>query len=94
MGLLSEEGIESALHDLDVEWGVIAGSTFTRVYNFKSFKGALSFTNKVGELAEQLNHHPQILLEWGKVEIKITTHSEGGITDKDFELARKIDKIK
>jgi len=94
MGLLSEDGIESSLSKLHMQWGVMAGTTLTRVYKFKNFKDALEFTDKVGALAESLNHHPQILLEWGKVEIQISTHSEGGLTDKDFELAGKIDKLK
>ncbi len=94
MGLLSESGIESALKKLHVEWGVIAGTTLTRVYEFEDFKSALRFTDKVGAIAEQMNHHPQIMLEWGKVELHISTHSEGGLTDKDFSLADKIDKLK
>jgi len=94
MGLLNESGIEQELNKLHIEWGVIAGTTLTRVFKFKDFKHALIFTNKVGELAEELHHHPLIILEWGKVEVQISTHDEGGVTDKDFLLAGKIDKIK
>ena len=94
MGLLSQQGIDTALKDLDVEWGVVAGTTLTRVFNFRNFRDALSFTDKIGKLAEEKNHHPQIILEWGKVELHITTHSEGGITDKDIDLAAQIDKLK
>lgn len=94
MGLLNEDGIELELNKLDIEWGVIAGTTLTRVYKFKDFARALAFTNKIGAVAEKMGHHPEICLEWGKVEVRITTHSEGGITDKDFQLADKIDSIK
>jgi 4a-hydroxytetrahydrobiopterin dehydratase len=94
MGLLSNDGIDVELKNLNMQWGVIAGSELVRVFEFKNFKQALAFTNKVGDLAEVENHHPRIELEWGKVVVSITTHSEGGLTDKDFSLASKIDKIK
>lgn len=93
MGLLSEEGIEANLNKLKVEWGVLAGANLTRVFKFKNFRSALAFANKVGELAEQMEHHPKLILEWGKVEVEITTHGQGGLTEKDFELAAKIDKL-
>ncbi len=93
MGLLTEEAIEKELQDLDVEWGVIAGTTLTRVFKFDDFKSALEFTNKVGELADKNSHHPDINLSWGKVELHISTHSEGGLTEADFNLAAGIDKL-
>ena len=63
-------------------------------FNFPDFKEALDFVNKVGELAEAANHHPDINLTWGKVHISLTTHDEGGVTDKDKQLAEKIDELK
>ena len=65
-----------------------------RTFTFKDFKEALVFTNKVGEIAERLNHHPVITLTWGKVTIVTTTHDAGNkVTDKDIELTREIDKL-
>lgn len=63
-------------------------------FEFKNFSEALDFINKVGELAEQANHHPDIFLyDYKKVRLTLTTHSEGGVTQKDRELARQIDKL-
>jgi 4a-hydroxytetrahydrobiopterin dehydratase len=93
MVLLNEDAIEQELKALNIEWGVIGGATLTRVFKFDDFKQALDFTNQVGKLAEEMNHHPEINLAWGKVEIQISTHSEGGITENDFLLAAKIDSL-
>lgn len=63
-------------------------------FKFKDFADALVFVNKVGDLAEKSNHHPDISFTWGIVKIWLTTHSKGGITDNDHKLALDIDKIK
>ena len=63
-------------------------------YSFNSFKEALNFVNKIGEIAERINHHPDILISYNKVRLTLTTHSERTLTLKDFELAEEIDKIK
>ena len=65
----------------------------TKEFNFNDFKSALDFVNKIGEVAEHKNHHPDIELGWGKVKVTLTTHSEGKVTQKDHDLAQKIDKI-
>ena len=88
--LLSAEQVESELKKLDVAWSAVGDSTLSRVYEFDDFKSALEFVNKVGAKAEKLNHHPEIELSWGKVVVNTTTHSEGGLTKKDFELAASI----
>lgn len=62
-------------------------------FNFKNFKQALDFTNKIGQIAEEMDHHPDIKLSYGRVEVSLTTHSEGKITQKDHNLASKIDTI-
>lgn len=63
-------------------------------YQLKDFQSALNFVNKVGAEAEAMNHHPDILMHsWNKVKISVSTHSEGGITEKDFSLAKKIEEI-
>lgn len=62
-----------------------------RVYRFKDFKEALAFVNKVGAIAEEESHHPDIRLGWGKVELSLSTHSIGGLSENDFIVAAKID---
>ncbi len=62
-------------------------------FKFKNFTSALAFVNKVGAVAEAEQHHPDIGLGWGYVEIRLTTHSAGGLTRNDFILAAKIDGI-
>jgi len=64
-----------------------------REFKFKDFKTALEFTNKVGAIAEQEDHHPDIELSWGKVGITLSTHAIGGLSGNDFILAAKIDTI-
>ncbi|HXK32984.1 MAG TPA: 4a-hydroxytetrahydrobiopterin dehydratase [Dehalococcoidia bacterium] len=60
-------------------------------YRFADFKQAMAFVNRVAELAEQANHHPDIEIKYNRVELSLSTHSEGGLTDKDFALAEQID---
>ncbi len=65
-----------------------------RDFNFKDFKSALEFVNKVAKLAQKAGHHPNILIHnYNKVRITLTTHSENKITEKDRSLAREIDKL-
>lgn len=63
-------------------------------FTFEDFATALDFVNKVGQLAETANHHPDIELSWGRVKVMLTTHSEGKVTDKDHQLAKQIDELK
>ena len=62
-------------------------------FKFDDFKSALSFVDKIGALAEQKNHHPDIELGWGRVKVLLFTHSEHKITEKDKSLAKEIDQI-
>jgi len=66
----------------------------TRNFEFPDFKSALDFVNKVGNLAEQQGHHPDILLKWGQAGITTWTHKIDGLTESDFILAAKIDQLK
>lgn len=75
------------------DWEVIREHHLERTFPFDDFRQALSFTNRVGELAEQQGHHPDIYLSWGKVGIKIWTHKVDGLTESDFVLAAKIDRL-
>jgi 4a-hydroxytetrahydrobiopterin dehydratase len=69
------------------------GSALTRTFQFKDFPAALRFVNAVGRKAEKEWHHPDIDIRWNKVTLALTTHDAGGLTKKDFELARKFDRI-
>lgn len=64
-----------------------------RGFAFKDFKEAMSFVNKVAELAAAANHHPNIIINYNKVRLELSTHAAGGITEKDFDLAKKIDHL-
>jgi 4a-hydroxytetrahydrobiopterin dehydratase len=65
----------------------------TRTYTFPNFREALDFVNKVGELAEEQGHHPDILLAWGKAEVTLWTHKIDGLTESDFIMAAKIENL-
>ena len=64
-----------------------------RTFQFKDFPAAIKFVNSVAELAEQAWHHPDIDIRWNKVTLTLTTHDAGGLTEKDFDLARKFDAL-
>lgn len=76
------------------EWKVVKGHHLMREFKFPNFRAALDFTNRVGDLAEREGHHPDIYLAWGKVEIKLWTHKIDGLTESDFILAAKIDRMR
>jgi 4a-hydroxytetrahydrobiopterin dehydratase len=75
------------------EWGVVNEHHLQKSYKFKDFGETLAFVNRVGELAEQQGHHPDICFGWGKADITIWTHKIDGLTESDFVLAAKIDKL-
>jgi 4a-hydroxytetrahydrobiopterin dehydratase len=74
-------------------WEVELEHHLKKNYGFSNFAEALKFVNRVGELAEEQGHHPDICFGWGKVEITIWTHKIDGLTESDFILAAKIDKL-
>jgi len=88
---LSQKEIQDHLAELK-GWEIIETKLKKR-FTFKNFSESLAFVNKVGEIAEKMDHHPDILFGWGYAEFFITTHSEGGLTDLDFALAKEIDSI-
>jgi len=91
MAALSTADIQEKLKGMP-EWS-LAGNAIHKKYIFKSFLPAIAFVNKIAEAAEQANHHPDITINYSQVSISLSTHSEGGITQKDFQLAGAIDKI-
>jgi 4a-hydroxytetrahydrobiopterin dehydratase len=90
--LLSSSEIDIKLKKLD-NWKV-ENKSIVREYILKDFKSALEFVNKVGHAAEEMDHHPDILIHsWNKVKFTISTHIAGGLTEKDFKLAGKIETL-
>ena len=67
------------------------GALIVRTYKFKDFVAAMKFVNAIARLAEKAWHHPDIDIRWNKVTLALTTHDQGGLTTKDFALARKFD---
>ncbi|MBA2429925.1 MAG: 4a-hydroxytetrahydrobiopterin dehydratase [Thermoleophilaceae bacterium] len=91
MALLSDEEIESRLGALP-GWERKA-KALRRNFRFDDFVGSVDFVNRVVPVAEEMNHHPDVAISWNEVAVAITTHSQGGITDSDFALAREIDGV-
>jgi 4a-hydroxytetrahydrobiopterin dehydratase len=88
--ILSDQEISSALETLEWER---EGSEIVKVVTLKDFSAALAWVNEVGALAEARNHHPDIAISWNKVTLRLSTHSEGGLTKADLELAGAIDAL-
>ena len=76
--------------ELGSGWRVVDEHHLEKDYKFKNFSEALSFTNKVGQLAESVNHHPDIFLAWGRLKLTLWTHSIGGLSESDFIFAAKV----
>jgi 4a-hydroxytetrahydrobiopterin dehydratase len=83
---------ERLRRELGEGWNIQEKHHLEKEYKFKDFVSALEFTNKIGAVAEQMGHHPDIFLTWGKVGVKIFTHKVNGLTENDFVLAAKIEK--
>jgi 4a-hydroxytetrahydrobiopterin dehydratase len=84
------------IHNQLPEWGqwkVVNEHHITREFQFPDFQKALDFVNRVGDLAEEQGHHPDIFLAWGKVGITLWTHKIDGLTESDFIMAAKIDRL-
>jgi 4a-hydroxytetrahydrobiopterin dehydratase len=75
------------------EWKVVREHHVARTFPFPDFKKALRFANKIGALAEEEGHHPDLCVSWGKLGVQIFTHKVGGLTESDFILAAKIDRL-
>ena len=91
---LAGEALEKLKNQLGGEWNVVDGHHLERQFKFDNFKQALEFTNKVGELAERVGHHPDIHLGWGKVKLTVWTHKIGGLSEADFVFAAKVNQLK
>lgn len=91
MKLLTDSEITKALSGLN-KWN-LAGKEIRKTFEHHDFVHAMGFVNSVALLAEKANHHPDIDVRWNKVTLTLSTHSAGGLTEKDFALASQIDKL-
>ena len=90
---LKGKALEKLLKAVGNDWQVVAEHHLEKEYKFSDFREALDFTNRVGEMAEHQNHHPDIYLAWGKVKVTIWTHKIDGLTESDFVFAAKTDQL-
>jgi 4a-hydroxytetrahydrobiopterin dehydratase len=91
MARLSDEEIDERLSGLD-GWER-DGDAIRRQFELDDFKGSVDFVNRLTPEAEEMNHHPDLEISWNKVTVSITTHSEGGLTENDFDLAGRISRL-
>ncbi len=91
MAKLTGDALQKRINALNTGWRVVNDQRLEKEYDFDDFAGALAFVNAVGTEAESANHHPDVYLSWGKVKLTIWTHSEGGLTGSDFDLAAAAD---
>jgi len=89
--LLSDDEIQEKLSKLD-QWE-LRDNSITRTFKFDDFIQSMQFVNKLVNPAENLNHHPDIQISYNEVTLTLTTHSEGGLTENDFQLAGQIDGL-
>jgi 4a-hydroxytetrahydrobiopterin dehydratase len=90
------EELQRMLGQLD-GWELVEGAGGNRIekeYRFPDFRQALDFVNRLGEVAEEEGHHPDVYLTWGKVRVALSTHSIGGLSENDFILAAKVDRLR
>ena len=91
MARLNDQEIEERLSGLD-GWER-SGEAIAKGFDNGDFKGSVEFVNRLMPEAEDMNHHPDLEISWKDVTVTITSHSEGGLTENDFELARRIDAL-
>jgi 4a-hydroxytetrahydrobiopterin dehydratase len=90
---LRGEELERLRAQLHPDWRVVDEHHLERTFRFPDFRQALDFTSRVGELAEEQDHHPDLHLAWGKVVVQIWTHKIDGLTESDFVFAAKTDRL-
>jgi 4a-hydroxytetrahydrobiopterin dehydratase len=86
-------GLDDLFARLGNDWRVVEVHHLEKEFRFKDFREALEFTNRVGDLAEEQGHHPDIYLAWGKVRLTVWTHKIDGLTESDFVFAAKSDRV-
>ncbi len=90
---LSDAEIKNYLAQLKTDWEVVEAKKIKKQFKFKNFKEAMHFINKVAELAESENHHPDMHIYYNRVIIELWTHAAGGLSENDFILAAKVELI-
>ena len=91
MALLDEDGIRTRLDELE-DWER-SGEAIRKQFKLDDFVGSVDFVNQLVDPAEEMNHHPDLEISWNRVTVTLSTHSQGGLTEADFELARRIDAL-
>jgi 4a-hydroxytetrahydrobiopterin dehydratase len=91
MAVLSDDEITARLAELD-GWQR-DGDAIKRQLKFEDFQASVDFVNRITPVAEDMGHHPDICISWNTVDLSLSTHSEGGITESDFQLARQVDEL-
>jgi 4a-hydroxytetrahydrobiopterin dehydratase len=92
MSVLSDEDVQARLGELGEGWEKY-GNSLRREFKFGDFTGAVDFVNRLTPIANEMNHHPDVFISWGLARVSLISHSEHGITEKDFELAKKLDEL-
>jgi 4a-hydroxytetrahydrobiopterin dehydratase len=93
-GKLKETQIKTLKQQLRGKWKLTGGRQLENSFDFPDFKKALAFVNRVGKIAEEQGHHPDIFLTYGNVRLQLSTHHAGGLTENDFILAAKVNALK
>jgi 4a-hydroxytetrahydrobiopterin dehydratase len=91
MAALTDEDVQAKLSGVD-GWER-SGDAIEKQFQFEDFSGSVDFVNQLTPVANAMNHHPDLAISWNKVTVTLSTHSEGGLTDADFELAGKLDSL-
>lgn len=90
---LEGEELADLLDELPAGWEVVEGHHLAKTFEFDDFASALDFVNEVGELAEEQGHHPDLHLSWGEVGVEVWTHAIDGLSENDFILAARIERL-
>ncbi|HEX6461163.1 MAG TPA: 4a-hydroxytetrahydrobiopterin dehydratase [Thermoleophilaceae bacterium] len=90
MAALGEDEVKARLSGLD-GWEQ-KGDAIEKQFQFEDFSGSVDFVNRITPVANEMNHHPDLAISWNTVTVTLSTHSEGGLTENDFELAQRIDR--
>lgn len=91
MAALGDDEVKAKLSSLEGWDG--KGDAIEKQFQFEDFTGSVEFVNRITPVANEMNHHPDLAISWNTVTVTLSTHSEGGLTEKDFELAQKIDSL-
>lgn len=90
---LPQKEQQRLLQQLDPAWRIVEAHHLERDFEFPDFRTGLEFTQRVGDMAEEQGHHPDVLLRWGKVRLTVWTHKIDGLTESDFVFAAKADRL-